>query len=162
MGGYKRGVRMRIFERGTSLYEAPYQVMYFIPRRDDISRANLVDLAILVLRYKVEQGRASPVSCILVGGSEVETTVTCSGFLEAGSYAVLPLAFNHWDLAAKKPSVMADGTATPDSKPCVVALHSSKEIQCHENVETGPGFLVDSIFLLPGKKSVVSLYCYCT
>lgn len=121
-----------------------------------------MDLAVLVLCYKVERGSstASPMSCMLVGGSEMETIVTCSGFLEAGSYVVLPLAFNHWNLAVKQPPVVAEGTTTPDSRPCTIAIHSSKEIQCQENIETGPGFLADSIFLLPGNKNTVSYYYF--
>lgn len=119
----------------------------------------------MVLRYTVQQGSSPfPVSCKLTGGCEIETIVTCSSLLEAGSYVILPLTFNQWDLASKKvktPLVGADDTATPDSKSCVLALHTSKEVQFHENIQTEPGFLADSIFLLPGKKSIVSGY-FCT
>ncbi len=128
--------------------------------RGEGSGVNLVDLAILVLRYKVAEGSSLfPVSCELASGSQIQSIVTCSSFLATGCYVILPLAFNHWDLTFRKARSSSSGNSTEDSKPYVVALHSSKKVQYQENAQTRPGFLAESIFLLASRaraKSTVS------
>lgn len=128
----------------------------------------------MVLRYHVESEDTPslplPVSCQLTSGSQVQSTVTCSGFLEPGCYAVLPLAFNHWDLSsggdrALSGAGLAGSPGDTNSRGCVLALHSNKNIQYREAAMTRPGFLAESIFLLAARarpkstvgKSTVSL-----
>lgn len=133
---------------------------------------HLVDLAVLVLRYHIEAEAISnssslplPVSCELASSSQIQSIITCSGFLEPGCYAILPLAFNHWDLStgnARSQSRLSAGrgpTAGAHSRPYVVALHSSKKVNYQQAAITRPGFLAESIFLLAGRaraKSAVS------
>lgn len=124
---------------------------------------NLADLAVLVVRYFADDGVSLPlpVSCDLASGSQIQSIVTCSGFLEPGSYAILPLAFNHWDLSSRPrlPSATLQHHTPANYKPYVVALHSSKKIQYQKDALTRPGYLAESIFLLSGRaraKSTVS------
>lgn len=129
----------------------------------------LVDLAILVLGYDVEAEDTSlplPVSCELASGSLIQSIVTCSGFLKRGCYAILPLAFNHWDLSAGKARSLsmlsAEAAGGAHSRPCVLSLHSSKKVNYQQAAMTRPGFLAESIFLLAGRtqtKFTVSLNC---
>lgn len=129
---------------------------------------NLVDLAILVLRYYDEDGQSLPlpVACEMASASQIQSIVTCSGFLGPGCYAILPLAFNHWGLSGNRPRSLSRATADGGqlhSKPYTVALHSSKKLQ-YQKAWTRPGFLAESIFLLAGRaraKSTVS-HCYPT
>lgn len=137
---------------------------------------NLVDLAVLVLRYEGPHSHAEadsslplPLTCELASGSQIQSIVTCSGFLEPGNYAILPLAFNHWDLSCTpSPSLpkpwLGGESATPSSKPYWVALHSSKQVHYQKEARTRPGFLAESIFLLSSRaraKSTVSV-CVCS
>lgn len=124
---------------------------------------NLVDLAVLVLRYHVEDGSSLPlpVSCDLASGSQIQSIIGCSGFLEPGCYAVLPLSFNHWDLSTNR--TRSSSAVVADSKPYVVALHTSKMVQYRKHAITRPGYLAESIFLLAGRaraKSTVSHISY--
>lgn len=123
---------------------------------------NLVDLAILVLRYAVEDGPSLllPISCELASGSQIQSIVTCSSFLEAGHYAILPLAFNHWDLSCGK--VLPGSDHATGSKPYVVALHSSKKVQYQDGALTRPGFLAESIFLLANRARAKSAVSVCS
>ena len=110
-------------------------------------------MAVLVLRYqsRMESGTSLPlpVSCCLASKSEALNIINCSGFLEPGSYAILPLAFNHWKAANSLPggSAMARG----DGRPHCVSLHSSKQVQYQEEAITQPGFLAESLFLLSSR-----------
>lgn len=137
---------------------------------------NLIDLAALVLKYpsssSFEGSIPIPDSCSMVSGSQIQSTVTTSGFLDPGKYAILPLAFNHWlhhlptstrrcptGSAGKGSSEIDEGDSR--SVPYVVALHTGREVVYHKNVTTRPGFLAESLFLLmktKGKKSSVSVH----
>lgn len=128
---------------------------------------NLVDLAVLVLRYEnlIESGERSlplPFSCEIASGSQIQSIITCSGFLEPGNYAVLPLAFNHWDVTSGPGVAVRGREAHPAcSKPYWVALHSSKQVHYQKEAKTRPGFLAESIFLLSTMaraKSTVSVH----
>ena len=117
-----------------------------------------MDLAVLVLRYD-DSADVLPASCELASGSQIQSIVTCSGFLEPGRYAILPLAFNHWDLSCSKVLSPLPAELSTGSKPYVVALHSSKKVQYQNGALTRPGFLAESIFLLASRaraKSTVS------
>ena len=141
-----------------------------------------MDLAFLVLRYR-EDGQLSlpmPISCCVTSKSQIQSIVTCSGFLEPGQYAILPLSFSHWDLTSitKTRTTSLGGHCArlsvsepqphPGSKPYVVALYSGKEIQYRSHTITRPGFLAESIFLLAAMshaRNTVSptLHsCYCS
>ena len=124
---------------------------------------NLVDLAVLVLHYRSHMDAGSslplPLSCSLASGSQIQSIVTCSGFLEPGNYAILPLAFNHWDLNCTPASPRLCGgsqTLTAGCKPYWVALHSSKQVQYQKEAKTRPGFLAESIFLLSSRARATS------
>ena len=125
--------------------------------------ANLVDLAILVVRCCVRDGSSLPLplSCELASGSQIQSIVTCSSFLEAGCYAILPLAFNHWDLLSSKAILHSPSSSAPHklvgSKPYVLALHSSKKLQYQDHTVTRPGFLPESIFLLADRARARSM-----
>ena len=147
-------------------------ILGFVCCRGKEALTNLVDLAVLVLRYSYDGRCVSsipiPTSCALASGSQIQSIVNCSGFLEPGQYAILPLAFNHWDLSSiAKPITRGQTTRSggvKGSKPYVVALYSAKAIQYQSNVTTRPGFLAESIFLLASKahaKSKVSLWFGC-
>lgn len=128
---------------------------------------NLVDLSVLVLSYYPENTPSSslplPVSCDLVSSSQIQSIIGCSGFLEPGCYAILPLAFNHWDpcTAKSRPRQSSVSTEEPpaSSKPYVLALHTSKMVQYQQNALTRPGYLAESIFLLAGRARAKSTVC---
>ena len=142
---------------------------------------NLTDLAALVLKYPFSPSLEGPIplpeSCAIVSSSQIQSTVTTSGFLDPGRYAILPLAFNHWmHHSQDTPSTKRGSTGTKErssksdnggarsdgdanSVGYVVALHTGRIVSCHEHVTTRPGFLAESLFLLmksKGKKSSVS------
>ena len=107
-------------------------------------------------------------SCSLVVGSQIQSIVSGSGFLEPGSYAVLPLAFNHWrpledtgtEERAATAGGMVDERASTD-RACVVSVFSSRMISYDDHVMTRPGFLAESLFLLATNmkpKSEVSVW----
>ena len=119
-----------------------------------------MDLAALVLRYPATDDTPSnsiplPVSCSLVVGSQIQSIVSSSGFLEPGRYAILPLAFNHWppppkDLTRTRMRSRAASLNEGDSLSCVVSLFSARMVTYHEDRLTRPGFLAESLFLLAG------------
>lgn len=119
------------------------------------SRKSLVDLAVLVLQYESQVGEDSslplPLTCELASGCQLQSMISCSGFLEPGNYAILPLAFNHWVLNSIPKLRAEDEAIAAGSKPCWVALHSSKQVHCQNKAKTGPGFLAESIFLLESR-----------
>lgn len=118
---------------------------------------NLVDLAALVLHYPMNKVTPSgsiplPVSCSLVVGSQIQSMVSGSGFLEPGNYVVLPLAFNHWQQIEDKTRgatnrERADSRAAND-RACVVSVFTSRMITYDHHVMTSPGFMAESLFLL--------------
>ena len=132
---------------------------------------NLTDLAALVLKYPFspshEETIPLPESCVIVSSSQIQSTVTTSGFLDPGKYAILPLAFNHWlhHSQETKRNTKSKGRTSEDvneakSVPYVVALHTGREVFYREHVTTRPGFLTESLFLLmkiKGKRSNVSV-----
>ena len=147
----------------TLLDESTYNVCPAVHRGEG-AVVHLVDLAVIVVHYDVKDGSSLllPTSCVLASGSQIQSIVTCSAFLEPGCYAILPLAFNHWDLftRVRSSSVSSEESVVTGSKPYVVALHSSKKVQYQDRAMTRPGFLAESIFLLAHKahaKSTVSL-----
>jgi hypothetical protein len=148
---------------------------------------NLTDLAALVLKYpsspsKTEASIPLPESCAIASGSQIQSIVTTSGFLDPGRYAILPLAFNHWlhhshqeDKLPPSPTEQCSTSSCSDahsrkriasendcgtkSVPYVVALHTGREVYYRDHVSTRPGFLAESLFLLMntnGKRSSVS------
>lgn len=134
---------------------------------------NLIDLAALVLKFPSSTSYQSsiplPESCAIASGSQIQSIVTVSGFLEPGKYAILPLAFNHWlhhsqDSSLKSHTTglkkrSSDSNSDANSVPYVVALHTGREVTYHEHVATRPGFLAESLFLLAktsGRRSNVS------
>lgn len=146
---------------------------------------NLTDLAALVLKCpspssSKEDSIPLPESCAIASGSQIQSIVTTSGFLDPGRYAILPLAFNHWlhhshQEDKRSPPADAESSDTHTRKriasendcgtksvPYVVALHTGREVYYREHVSTRPGFLAESLFLLMktnGKRSSVSLVC---
>ncbi len=107
-------------------------------------------------------------SCSLVVGSQIQSIVSGSGFLEPGSYAVLPLAFNHWrpqDTGTEERAATAGGMVeerASTDRACVVSVFSSRMISYDDHVMTRPGFLAESLFLLATNmkpKSEVSVWC---
>ncbi len=139
--------------------------------RGDMSvNHHLVDLAALVLRYPMPEATLSgsiplPVSCSLMVGSQIQSMVSGSGFLEPGNYVVLPLAFNHWrhvddpERAATNRGKVASSAAT--NRACVVSVFASRMITYEDHMMTSPGFLAESLFLLAAntkpKSQVLSL-----
>lgn len=137
-----------------------------LPYRGNLSRNHhLVDLAALVLRYPIADATPSgsiplPVSCSLVVGSQIQSMVSGSGFLEPGNYVVLPLAFNHWrhvEGEATNRGRVVSREATNRGKTvsreatdraCVVSVFTSRMITYDDHVMTSPGFLAESLFLL--------------
>ena len=141
---------------------------------------NLTDLAALVLKYPSSPSKEDsiplPESCAIASGSQIQSIVTTSGFLDPGKYAILPLAFNHWlhhshhqdrppagkesgDAHTRK-RVASDNDCGTKSVPYVVALHTGREVYYREHISTRPGFLAESLFLLMqtnGKRSSVSV-----
>ena len=100
------------------------------------------------------------VSCAISSGSHIENIVTCSGLLEAGKYAILPLSFCHW----RPPSVKLTSSGSDpkrkraktsrvdeESIPYTVALFSARELYYENLVLTRPGFLAESLYLLAEK-----------
>ena len=151
---------------------------------------NLTDLAALILKYpsspsKTESSIPLPESCAIASGSQIQSIVTTSGFLDPGRYAILPLAFNHWlhhshqednlppspieqhssssssNDAHTRKRVASENDCGIKSVPYVVALHTGREVYYRDHVSTRPGFLAESLFLLMntnGKRSSVSNY----
>ena len=140
---------------------------------------NLIDLAALVLKYPSSPSSSSsregsiplPESCAIVSSSQIQSTVTTSGFLDPGKYTILPLAFNHWlhhsdtphsAASSSKKGRSSESEDDTRSVPYVVALHTGREVLYREHVSTRPGFLAESLFCLTktkGKKTSVS-YLY--
>ncbi len=129
-----------------------------------------MDLAALVLRYPIAETTSSsiplPVACSLVVGSQIQSIVSGSGFLEPGSYAVLPLAFNHWrpleDIGTEERAAYVGGRAeerAASDRDCVVSVFSSRMISYDEHVMTRPGFLAESLFLLAANIKPKSQVC---
>lgn len=140
---------------------------------------NLTDLAALVLKYPSSASKEDsiplPESCAIASGSQIQSIVTTSGFLDPGKYAILPLAFNHWlhhsHQEDRPPAATGQGARTrkrmasesdcgTKSVPYVVALHTGREVYYKDHVSTRPGFLAESLFLLMktnGKRSSVSV-----
>lgn len=152
----------------------PYTI--YIHRGGPVSK-NLVDLAVLVLRYPAADDVVAtknsiplPVSCAIASGSHIQNIITCSGFLDAGKYAILPLSFCNWRPHSVKftsPGSNRSRRSTKTSQldegstPYTVALFSARELYYDEHVLTRPGFLAESLFLLAekhGTKSEVSLH----
>lgn len=139
---------------------------------------NLTDLAALVLKYPSSPSKEDsiplPESCAIASGSQIQSIITTSGFLDPGKYAILPLAFNHWlhhshqdrpqhssDARTRK-RIASENDCSTQSVPYVVALHTGREVYYREHVSTRPGFLAESLFLLMkanGKRSSVSMIC---
>jgi len=133
---------------------------------------NLVDLAVLVLRYPAADDVVAtknsiplPVSCAIASGSHIQNIITCSGFLDAGKYAILPLSFCNWRPHSVKftsPGSNRSRRSTKTSKldegstPYTVALFSARELYYDEHVLTRPGFLAESLFLLAEKHGTKS------
>ena len=129
-----------------------------------------MDLAALVLRYPIAETTSSsiplPVACSLVVGSQIQSIVSGSGFLEPGSYAVLPLAFNHWrpleDIGTEERAGYVGGRVeerAASDRDCVVSVFSSRMISYDEHVMTRPGFLAESLFLLAANIKPKSQVC---
>ena len=130
--------------------------------------SGLVDLAVLVMRYdghEKERGGAIghapslafPTCVSLASGSHMQSIVTCSGFLEPGYYAILPLSFGLWHHSpTTTPTQLDEGGM---SLPYVVALYSGREVWYQKQALTRPGFMAESIFLLTDgcTKSTVSM-----
>ena len=136
------------------------------------SSRNLVDMAVLVMRYPAATDLSEditsislPISCAIASGSHIQSQITCTGFLEPGGYAILPLAFSHWQPPAFKPQLSTASRGKPRREsedrgaiPYVMALFSAREVS-YFHVHTRPGFLSESLFLLAerhGKTSEVS------
>ena len=139
---------------------------------------NLVDLATLIMKYPTGESSELdsiplPISCSIVSGSQIQSIVTCSGFLDPGRYVILPLAFNHWPppqanlittSALRRTGLRGNTRLIKEegSVPYVVSLFSAREVHYHERVLTRPGFLAQSLFLLAdeiGVKTEVSGTC---
>ena len=134
-----------------------------------------VDLAALVLQYPSLDGCESvdsiplPVACSIESGSQIQSLMTCSGFLEPGRYAILPLAFNHW----QPPKLGHRHASTTPLSPhgsgggrreegggvqYMAALFSARQVLYHETAIARTGFLAEALYLLAtktGTKSVV-------
>lgn len=130
--------------------------------------ANLVDLAVLVVQYHWDQEGGGgggggyglslplPVSVSLASGSQIQSIVTCSGFLEPGRYAILPLAFSHLQQSSSSTPSTSQPETADLSRPYVVALYSGREVLYQEHALTRPGFMTESIFLLTDNTHVKS------
>ena len=136
------------------------------------NRHNLVDMAVLILRYADAHNSHNPsshpsplpIACSLHSGSHIQSIVTAEGFLTPGRYAILPLAFNHYRHTTQKGSQRGDSVDCSDGRgrdidrqqseegfvPYVVAVFSAQEL-AYENVTTRPGFLPESLMLLADK-----------
>ncbi len=118
-------------------------VCVFLYRGDSASKQ--IDLGVIVVKCSSDfdqVGGASlplPSSVVLASGSQKQNIVTCSGFLEPGHYAIMPLSFSQ---CSHTPSVM------PPPHPYVVALYSGCEVSYQPNSPTRPGFLTQAIILM--------------
>ena len=137
----------------TLIQKLPTEVLVicFYGNRD-CSTSLLVDLAVLVVQYSPDQdGVVSlplPSSLVLASGCQRQSVVTCSGFLEQGHYAILPLSFTYW--------CCDSSLATPPSHPYVVALYSGREVLYHPHSLTRPGFLTEALFLLTNNRHILA------
>ena len=147
---------------------------HVIPHRGRGRGHNLVDMALLVLRYSNTAGPSSPsllpIACSLESGSHIQSIVTTNGFLGPGRYIILPLAFNHYQHTSGKMKASSnegergrEGGARREegAVPYVLAVFSAREL-VYENVTTGPGFLPESLMLLAQKTGRITEVGLCT
>ena len=126
----------------------------------------LVDLVILVMRYKAPQDNMLleciplPVSCVAYSNCSIKSCVSVSAVLDPGYYAIVPMSFN---ILSEFFAPHTSSAAAPawEGIPYSLAIFSSKVVVT-EMGQTQEEFLVQSLFLLAeknGKKTEVECCC---
>lgn len=108
------------------------------------ARANRsqLDLCVVVFREENCHDNTSPANfgeLVVHSRRMVRGFVGCTEFLEQGCYLVVCLAFNHWNTTMTDPKY-------------VLAIHSSKPLQCVYRLKPQPFVLADAIICLTRAK----------
>ena len=116
----------------------------------DITKHTQSDISMLIMELTSLDSSSSlplPKSCVMASRSRVSSFVTCSALLAPGHYAILPLAFGHWNKQGTEERV--------SDLSYVLALSSARGVVMDGHVTTQPGFLAESIFHLAHKSGTV-------
>uniref|UniRef100_S4RHV9 Calpain 15 n=1 Tax=Petromyzon marinus TaxID=7757 RepID=S4RHV9_PETMA len=123
-------------------------------RRGDDVEGNILDLCIVIYQVTTDKKEKMCLEKVIVHSQRaVKKFVSCSSMLAPGQYAIICLAFNHWQTAGptspNSPTVLAGKLLSPCSY--ILAVHSSKPVFV-EQLVLPPSVLASAVINLAVSK----------